>query len=108
MSKLQIKKGDEVLIISGRDKGKKGKVVGVSPSEGKVIVDGCNTVTKHIKPRAAGQAGQIVKADAAIFASKVMPVCRKCNKAVRPAHKFVEGKGGVMKQRVCRKCGAVL
>ena len=104
MSKLHVKKGDEVMIISGKDKGKKGKVLEISPSEGKVIVEGRNMVTKHVKPRRPGQLGGIVKAEGAIYACKVMPVCPKCDKPTRVGHKI----DGDKKVRVCKHCGANL
>ena len=103
-SKIHVKKGDEVMIISGKDKGKKGKVLEISPSEGKVIVEGRNMVTKHVKPRRQGQLGGIVKAEGAIYACKVMPVCPKCDKPTRVGHKI----DGDKKVRVCKKCGATL
>ncbi len=104
MNKLHVKTGDNVMIISGKDKGKKGKVLEVSPKEGKVIVEGCNLVTKHVKPRQMGQQGGIVKAEAALYACKVMPICPKCGKPTRVGHKINEdGK----KVRVCKHaaCG---
>lgn len=104
MSKLHVKKGDEVMIISGKDRGKKGKVLEISPSEGKVIVEGRNMVTKHVKPRRQGQLGGIVKAEGAIYACKVMPVCPKCDKPTRVGHKI----DGDKKVRVCKHCGANL
>ena len=104
MSKLHVKKGDEVMIISGKDKGKKGKVLEISPSEGKVIVEGRNMVTKHVKPRRQGQLGGIVKAEGAIYACKVMPICPKCDKPTRVGHKI----DGDKKVRVCKHCGANL
>ena len=102
MSKIHVKTGDTVMIISGKDAGKSGKVLQVSPSEGKVIVEGLNMVTKHVKPRREGEQGGIVKAEGALYASKVMPVCPKCGKAVRVGHIVNNGK----KVRVCKKCGA--
>ena len=104
MSKLHVKKGDEVMIISGKDKGKKGKVLEISPSEGKVIVEGRNMVTKHVKPRRQGQLGGIVKAEGALYACKVMPICPKCDKPTRVGHKI----DGNKKVRVCKHCGANL
>ena len=102
MNKLHVKKDDKVIIISGKDKGKTGKVLEVSPSEGKIIVEGLNIKTKHVKPRAMGQQGGIVKAEGAIYACKVMVVCPKCGKPTRVGHTFDEnGK----KFRVCKKCG---
>ena len=62
MNSLHVKKGDTVVILSGNDKGKKGKVLEVSPSEGKIIVEGCNIVTKHVKPRRMGEPGGLIKA----------------------------------------------
>ena len=98
----RIKTGDTVMIIAGRDRGNTGKVLAVSPSEKKVIVEGQNLVTKHVKPRRQGEAGGIVKAEAALYDSKVMPVCPKCNKATRVGFTEVNGK----KARVCKHCGA--
>ena len=100
MNKIHVKTGDEVQIISGKDKGKTGKVLQVAPDEGKVIVEGLNMVTKHVKD----QLGGIVKAEGALYASKVMPVCPKCKKPVRTGSEMKDGK----KIRVCKKCGAEL
>ena len=72
MNKLHVKKGDTVVILSGKDNGKKGKVLAVSPSEQKIIVEGCNMVTKHVKPRKMGENGGIIKAEGAFYASKAM------------------------------------
>lgn len=101
MNKLHVKTGDTVCILSGKDKGKKGKVLEVSPSEQKVIVEGLNLVTKHIKPRAMGQQGSIVKAEAPMYACKVMVVCPECGKPTRIGHQIADGK----KMRACKKCG---
>ena len=107
--KVHVKRDDTVIVISGNDKGKVGKVLEVSPSEGKIIVEGVNIVTKHTKPRRQGETGGIVKVPGAFYASKVQPVCNnsKCKnngKGTRIAHKIVDGK----KIRVCAKCGAEL
>ena len=101
---VHVKTGDTVVILSGKDKGKKGKVLAVSPKEGKVIVEGCNMIKKHVKPRRMGEQGGIVKAEGAMYASKVMPICPKCGKAVRVGHVEKDGK----MVRVCKKCGAEL
>ena len=101
IKKVHVKVDDTVVVISGNDKGKKGKVLGVSPKEGKVIVQGVHIVKKHVKPRRQGEAGGIVEAEGAIYASKVQIYCDKCGKGVRIAHKDVNGK----KVRVCAKCG---
>lgn len=100
-NKLHVKTGDNVMIISGKDKGKTGKVLEVSPKEGKVIVEELNIVTKHLKPRRMGETGGIVKAEGALYASKVMPVCPKCGKPTRVGHTVVDGK----KFRVCKHAG---
>ena len=104
MNTLHIKTGDNVQIMSGKDKGKQGKVLEVSPKEKKVIVEGRNLVTKHVKPRRQGEQVGLVKAEAPIYACKVMPVCPKCNKTTRVGHK---GEGD-KKVRVCNHCGAEL
>ena len=104
-NKLHIKTGDTVMIISGNDKGEKGKVLAVSPKEGKVIVEGRNIVKKHVKPRKMGDQGDIVSAEGALYASKVMVVCPHCNKPTRVGHKkFADGS----KERICKRCGETL
>ncbi|MFA6947393.1 MAG: 50S ribosomal protein L24 [Eubacteriales bacterium] len=102
--KLSVRRDDTVIVVSGDDKGKKGKVVEVSPKEGKIIVEGVNKVKKHTKPRRQGEVGGIVEAEGAIYACKVQLYCAKCAKGVRTAHKIEDGK----KIRVCAKCGAKL
>ena len=101
MANLHIKKDDTVIVLSGDDKGTKGKVLEVSPKEGKVIVEGVNKVHKHVKPRRQGETGGIVDAEGAIYSDKVALYCPKCNKGVRVHNKVVDGK----KVRVCAKCG---
>ena len=103
MNTMSIKKDDLVVVLSGKDKGKQGKVLAVLPSESKVIVEGVNIATKHKKPTSQTDQGGIVKKEAPIYACKVQRVCPKCNKPTRPAHKLLaDGK----KVRVCKKCGA--
>ena len=101
MNKVHVKRDDTVIVISGDDRGKKGKVLEVSPEEGKVIVKDINIVTKHAKPRRQGETGGIVKVEGALYADKVQLYCEKCGKGVRAKHKIVDGK----KVRVCAKCG---
>ena len=101
---MNVKKGDTVIVLSGKDKGKQGKVLGTVPSEAKVVVEGINMVTCHVKPRKQGEEGGIVKREAAMYASKVQVVCPKCGKGTRIAHKIENGK----KSRVCKHCGAEL
>jgi len=103
MNKMSIRKDDTVIVLSGKDKGKTGKVLKAEPKTGKVIVEKVNVVSRHTKPRQQGEEGGILKKEAPIYASKVMRVCPKCNKPTRPAHKLLaDGK----KVRVCKKCGA--
>ncbi len=103
MNKLHVKTGDTVVLLTGDEKfrGKKGKVLEVSPKEGKVIVEGINMVKKHVKPRKAGDPSGIIETESAVYASKVMVVCPKCGKPTRIAHKVYEdGK----KDRMCKHC----
>ena len=107
---MNTKKGDTVVRISG-DGGKdrdltphQGKVIAALPKENKVVVEGMNMVTCHIKPRRQGEEGGIMKREAAIYACKVQVVCPKCGKPTRVGHKVADGK----KTRVCKKCGAEL
>ena len=100
--KVHVKTKDEVIVISGKDKGQKGKVLGVNPKTGRVTVEGIAMVTKHQKSRAQGQPGGIIHKEAAIDASNVMLVCQKCGKPSRSGTKVLEdGK----KIRTCKKCG---
>ena len=101
---MNVKKGDTVVVLSGKDKGKHGTVLGTVPSEDKVVVEGVNMVTCHVKPRKQGETGGIVQREAALYASKVQVVCPKCKKGTRVAHKVENGK----KIRVCKHCGATL
>ncbi len=104
MKELHVKTGDTVKVLSGRDAGKEGKVLAVSPKEGKVIVEKLNMVTKHVKPRRMGEEGGIVKAEGAMYACKVQVVCPNCHKPTRIGHKIEDGK----KVRICKKCGQAL
>ena len=99
---MNIKKKDTVIVLSGKDKGVKGKVLVAMPTENKVIVEGVNVATCHTKPRRQGETGGIVKKETPIRTCKVALYCEKCGKGVRVGHNVVDGK----KVRVCRKCGA--
>ena len=105
MNNVHVETGDTVQILSGKDRGKQGKVMAVSPKEGKVIVEKCNMVTKHVKPRRMGETGGIVKAEGAMYACKVQIVCPHCGKPTRVAHKILEDGS---KERICKKCGESL
>ena len=107
-NKLHVKTGDQVIVVTGNAKGTIGKVMEVSPKEGKVIVQGVNIVKKHVKPRPPQENGGIVDVEGALYASKVQIVCTSCKKPTRVAHKFVEKNGKTKKVRTCAKCGAEL
>ncbi len=108
MSKMRIKKGDTVMIMTGDKKtnrGKTGKVLEISPKEGKVIVEHRNMVSRHVKPRKAGDPSGIIQAESAIYACKVQLVCPKCHKPTRIGYEiYADGK----KARICRKCGEIV
>ena len=99
---MNIKRDDKVIVLSGKDKGKQGKVMIADPKAMKVVVEGVNVATKHQRAQKQGQEGGIIKVETPIYACKVMVVCPKCSKPTRVAHKLSDGK----KTRVCKKCGA--
>jgi large subunit ribosomal protein L24 len=102
--KLHVKKNDTVVVISGKDQGKKGKVVAAFPAEGRVIVEGVNLITRHVKPRSRNQQGGIIKQEGAIASSKVMLYCPKCERPVRTRRQMLpDGK-----ERVCGRCSEAL
>ena len=104
ITKLHVKKGDTVLVLSGKDKGQQGKVIQALPKNGKVVVEGVNKVKRHTKPNQSAPQGGILVKEAPMFAAKVMLVCPACGKATRVAHKEVNGKN----VRACKKCGEVI
>ena len=97
-----LRKDDTVIVLSGRDKGKEGKILSANPKDGKLIVEGVSVGKRHKKPRKQGEPGGIIKLETPIYASKVMRVCPKCSKPTRHAVKVTD-KGKV---RVCKKCSA--
>ena len=101
---MEIKKGDNVVVLTGKDKGKKGVVIEAHPADNKVVVEGVNLVVKHMKPRGANQPGGKVNRPAAIDVSNVMIVCPECGNATKIAHERVDDKN----IRKCKKCGALL
>jgi len=103
--KPHIKKGDTVTVLSGKDKGKKGKVIKVFPKEGKAIVEGVNVATKHTKPSASNPQGGITHQETPVYVSKLMVFCGKCQKATRVGHEILSDG---TKVRVCKKCKEVL
>ena len=100
INKVHVKTGDTVIVLSGKNKGKKGKVMAVSPKEGKVIVERVNMVKKHVKPRKMGEAGGLIKAESALYADKVQLVCPMCGRPTRTGSK-INAKG--KKVRTCKK-----
>jgi len=100
---MHIKTNDTVIVLSGRDRGKQGKVMSVDPKGGKAIVEGVSVAKRHKKPRKQGEPGGIIDMETPIYAGKLMRVCPKCDKPTKPAHIF---KDDGKKVRVCKKCGA--
>ena len=99
---MNIKKNDTVIVLSGKDKGVKGKVLEAMPAKDMLVVEKVNVATCHTKPRKQGETGGIIKRETPIRACKVALYCEKCGKGVRVGHNIVDGK----KVRVCKKCGA--
>lgn len=97
---MKIKEGDQVLIISGKYRGKKGKVLIAFPKESKILVEGINIRKKHQRPKKSGEKGQIVEKPAPIYVSNTKLICPKCNQPVRVGYKIIEKK----KYRICKKC----
>ncbi len=102
--KMNIKKGDSVVVLSGKSKGKQGKVLACYPKNDTVIVEGVNMATKHKKPRRMGDAGGIIHQEMPIHTCKVMNVCNKCSKPTRVARAVI----GEKLQRICRHCGEII
>lgn len=101
--KMNIKKDDLIVVLAGKDKGQRGKVLEVMPKSGKLVVEGINIVSRHTKPGKQGSESGILKKPAPLYACKVMRVCPKCDTPTRPASK-IQADG--TKVRVCKKCGA--
>lgn len=108
MNNLHVKKGDSVMIIAGKDKGKSGSVVKVDVANGKVLIEGANIATNYVKPRSAQEKGGIVKKEAPIDASNVMIICPECGKATKAGHRVENIDGKEVKIRFCKKCNASL
>lgn len=104
MAKMNIKKGDKVVVLTGKDKGAEGEVIRAIPAKGRVVVEKVNMVTKAMRPTAGNQEGGLMHMEAPIDASNVALVCPSCKKATRIAHKIE----GDKKVRVCKKCGATI
>ena len=104
-SKMHIKKGDSVVIISGKEKGKRGKVLHVSPDSNRAIIEALNMVTHHERPSQRSPQGGRVQKEAPVHASNLMLVCTKCGKPTRIAKRVLEEGSRV---RVCKKCSEIM
>ena len=107
-SKLNIRTGDTVMVITGdniNDAGKTGKVIKVYPAAQRAVVAGRNMIVRHVKPRAQGQEGGRISKEGTIHVSNLMLVCPNCKQPTRVGHAFVEKNGKQVKVRVCKKCG---
>ncbi|MGI6084683.1 MAG: 50S ribosomal protein L24 [Acetivibrionales bacterium] len=106
MARTHVKKGDMVYVLNGKDGGKKGRVLAVDSSDGKVLVEGVNIVTKHVKPKPnKGFEGGLIHQEAPIYVDKVMLICKNCGKPTKVGKKLTDDGS---KARVCKKCGEVI
>ena len=97
---MKVKKGDNVLITAGKDKGKTGKITRAFPKEMRILVEGVNLKKKHVRPKREGEKGQVVEIPVAFDVSDVKLICPKCGKATRVGHKIIKDR----KSRICKKC----
>jgi len=104
---MKIRKDDKVLIISGKDRGRIGKVLKTFPEENRLTVESINMVKKHVKPKKSGEKGQIVQMPAPISVSNIKLICKNCSKPTRIEYKIVPREKGKksLKIRTCKKCG---
>ena len=105
MSKVHVKKDDQVIVLKGKDTGKTGKILKVDASEGRVIIEGVNMSVKHKKPRGRNQQGGIIHQEAPVSSSNVMLVCSKCKRPSKTGRKILENGEKV---RVCKACGEII
>lgn len=103
---MKIKKDDNVLIIVGKDRGRKGKVLKIFPKQNKVIIEGLNIIKKHVRPKKEGEKGQIVDMPRPIDISNVKLICPKCKKTTKVGHMIKKDKDKQKKYRLCKKCNA--
>ncbi|MDE5601734.1 MAG: 50S ribosomal protein L24 [Clostridia bacterium] len=108
MANMSVKKGDNVMVITGKDKGKVGKVLAVNPDTNRIYVEGVNIVSRSKKPRNAQDQGGIIKREGTIDVSNVMHVCNSCGEVIRVKHEVKDVDGKQKSVRVCPKCGAAL
>jgi len=107
---MKIKKGDNIVVISGKDRGKKGKVIDVLPVANKIVVEGINIAKKHVRPKKEGEKGQIVELPKAFDVSNAKVICGKCKNAARVGYNIIESSDKKKKEkvRICKKCGQEL
>lgn len=105
---MQVRTGDTVLVIAGRERGKTGQITRAIPKERRVIVGGVNLVKRHTKARPGVAQAGIIEKEAPLNASNVMLLCPACNKPTRVGHRFVEEAGGTRKLRLCKRCGELI
>lgn len=106
---MKIKKGDKVKVLSGKDRGKSGKVLQVFPKDGRVSVEGLNILIKHLRPQKQGEKGQRIEFPGLINVSNLILICPKCGKNTRVSYKIIKGEDGKTKKfRVCKKCQETL
>ena len=108
---MHVKTGDEVLIITGKDKGKRGKIKQALPKDSRVVVEGLNMIKRHMKQRGPGKPSGIIEMEAPLHVSNVMLICPRCGRAARTGHRFLEEtdhKGRPRKVRFCKACDEVV
>jgi large subunit ribosomal protein L24 len=105
---MHVKKGDEVLVIAGKNKGQRGKIIRSIPEENRVVIENVNLVKKHMKARGPRQRGGIIEVAAPLQASNVMLICPNCGRASRTGDRVVEGEGKLSRRKVrfCKACDA--
>lgn len=103
---MKILKGDNVVMLSGKDRGKKAKILAVFPESGKAVIEGLNMIKRHTKPRKQGQSGQIINKERAVSISSVAIICKSCGKATRVGYRIDPDAsvGAGKKIRICKKC----
>lgn len=102
---MKVKKGDTVLIILGKDRAKKGKIIQSFPQKERIVVEGINLRKKNVRPKKSGEKGQIVEMPGSISVSNVKIICPKCKKATRVGYKIIKSENKKSKARICKKCG---
>ena len=105
---MKLKKGDNIIVISGKDKGKQGKIIKTFPQEQHIIVENINLKKKHQRPKTGGKKGEKIETPRPISVSSVMLICKNCGKPVRVGYKILDGDKASKKIRVCKKCGLEL